>query len=104
MKKIKQVEKNYFRDKFHEGSDLFIKHDYENAIPIYREIIDNCNTYDGIVSLSYNDLVQSYEFLHDYDKAIDVLNEHIEVKKQFNEDYCDLEFTHIYKLKGVENE
>ena len=90
-KKIKQKEKDYFYDKFDEASELFIKHDYENAIPIYREIINNSTTYDVNVSLAYNDLAQSYEFLGEYDEAISILNEHIEVKKQFGEDYSKLE-------------
>ena len=90
-KKNKQKEKNYFYDKFDEASDLFNKQDYENAIPIFREIINKSTIYEFNVSLSYTHLVWSYEFLHEYDKAIDVLNENIEVKKQFNEDYGDLE-------------
>ena len=39
--------------------------------------------------------------MHDYDNAISVINEHIEVKKEFGLDYSDLE-KDVDKIKKSE--
>ena len=91
QKRIKTEKKHILYEKYHEANDLYFNHDYENAIVLYREIIDNGEIYDESVLLSYSSLKDCYEMIHDYDSAISVINEHIKVKKEFDLDYDDLE-------------
>jgi len=101
QKSIKNQKKHNLYEKYHEASDLYFNHDYEKAIKLFREIIDNGEIYDESVSLAYTDLKWCYEALHDYDSAISIINEHIEVKKEFDLDYSDLE-KDIDKIKKSE--
>lgn len=89
--------------KYEKADKLMLRHDYKDAIPLFREVINDSEIYDVTVSLSYTFLSNCYECLHEYDKAISVINEHIEVKKEFNENYQDLE-SQIEKIKKYERQ
>jgi len=97
---------------FKKADKLFMNHNHKEAIPEFRYVIDNSEIYDETVSLSYSFLSDCYVFLDDYDKAIEVLNEHLEVKKEFNEDYQKIEsqiervkqFKIDSKVKGLRQE
>lgn len=101
QKSIKSQKKNNLYEKFHEASELYFDHDYDNAILKFKEIINNGEIYDESVSLAYTHLVWCYEAIHDYDSAISIIKEHIEVKKEFGLDYSDLE-NEIGKIKKSE--
>ncbi len=99
IKKVKHEKHEVLEDKFDKASELMLKSNFEDAIPLYKEIINNSEIYDTLVSLSYHDLSYCYECLEDYDNAITVLEEQIKVKKQFGEDYADLES----KIETIKN-
>lgn len=101
QKKIKMQKKDNLYEKFHEASDLYFSHDYENAIKLFKEIINNGEIYDESVSLAYTHLVWCYEEIGDYDSAISVVIEHDKVKKEFGLETDDLE-KEIDKIKKSE--
>ena len=77
-------------EKFHRASELYFDHDFENAIPLFEEIIDGSESYSETVGLAYSHLAWCLEEIHDYDGAVSVISQHIEMKRRLGLDYEDL--------------
>lgn len=90
LKSIKRQQKDNLYEKFHEASDLYFNQEYQNAIGLFKEIVDNGEIYDETVSLAYSSLKDCYEAIGDYNSAISIVTEHYKVKKEFGLDGGDL--------------
>ena len=58
-----------------------------NSIRLYREVIDEAKDFPNLIISAYHGLMDTYQHIKQFDKAIETANECIEFKKQHNEDY-----------------
>ncbi len=101
--KVERQKYQIIHDKYEKADKLMLAHNYNDAIPLFREVIEDSEVYDSTVSLSYTFLSDCYVCLHEYDNAVSVIYEQIEVMKEFNENYNDLE-SQIEKIKKYERQ
>ncbi len=101
--KVERQKYQLIHDKYEKADKLMLAHNYNDAIPLFKEVIEDSEVYDSTVSLSYTFLSDCYVCLHEYDNAVSVIYEQIEVMKEFNENYNDLE-SKIEKIKKYERQ
>ena len=95
---IKKQKSLKIYNKFNEATDYMRHLREDEAVKLFKEIIDESEEYDNHVSLSYFELRNYYESNGEYKKSLLLILEEIELRKKYGEDYRDL----IKEMKKIE--
>lgn len=93
-------EKHKFDAKVDEARKYVYGVEVEKGIQLFKEIIEESDMYTYAVANAYLELPYAYIHNNEYDKAIAVCKEEIEVLKHFGEDYSGVES----RMKGFEKD
>lgn len=109
LNKRKQ-EETLKKEKYDELKEKYEKarrmHDI-NSIKLYYEIIDECESFDGMANMCYNGIIDTYTHIKHYDEAIEVANKQLDILKGLGKDYSNVEkkinFMNELKITNLEN-
>ena len=100
--KLNRKRSKQIHDKFDKARKLSDRLEYENAITLFKEVIDETNDEDYVFPMIYYDLSECYYKLGDYDGAVEILEEGIKTMPEDDSTYSFFE-RQIDLYKSIEN-
>ena len=89
--KIIKEKKLRISELYDQATHHLSRHNYQEAIKLFEEIINTYEIYDATVSLSFYELIDTYSYIGEYDKAFTIAEKQIQTLKQFEKDYSKVE-------------